>query len=146
MTTNKYLCIVAITATTFLINSCNKSEKTDNIDKTEELVNNEPNTYDSISDKTLVSENQTLNSSDHKDIDKMLDDYEEYVDKYIDYSKKLQKSDMTAMKDAAEIMEKAEDYGNSMEKIKDEEELTAKQVKRMMEIQTRMLSAVSAVN
>jgi hypothetical protein len=144
MTTKKYFYILAISTGTFLMHSCNKSEKVENSDKTEEVASTE--TPASIEKEPLTEEvnsNVKATSTDTKNIDKMLDDYEEYVDKYIVYAKKIQTGDMSAMKEYTEIMEKANDYAESMEKIKDDEQVTPEQMKRMMEIQTKMAGAIT---
>ncbi|MCS3532069.1 DUF6591 domain-containing protein [Chryseobacterium sp. JUb7] len=143
MTTKKYFYILAISTSTFLMHSCNKSEKVENPDKTEELASTETS---SLAETEPLSDDikaETV-STDTKNIDKMLDDYEEYVDKYIVYAKKIQTGDMSAMKEYTEIMEKANDYAESMEKVKDDEQVTPEQMKRMMEIQTKMAGAISA--
>lgn len=144
MTTKKYFYILAISTSTFLMHSCNKSEKVENSDKTEEVASTETSSLtetEPLSDDTK-SDVETV-STDTKNVDKMLDDYEEYVDKYIVYAKKIQTGDMSAMKEYTEIMEKANDYAESMEKIKDDEQVTPEQMKRMMEIQTKMAGAIS---
>lgn len=144
MTTKKYLYLIAISASTLLITSCGKSDKVENTDNTEEFVSTETPT--SIEPDTnsneVISDAKTI-STDTKNIDKMLDDYEEYVDQYIVYAKKINNGDMTAMKEYTEIMQKANDYAESMEKVKDDEEVTPAQMKRMLEIQTKMAGAIS---
>lgn len=144
MTTKKYIYIITIAFSSLLINSCNKSEKVENPDTTEEVSSTETiasTENETVSDETK-SNIETVSSSD-SNIDKMLDDYEEYVDKYIVYAKKIQAGDTSMMKEYTEIMGKAIDYGESMEKIKEDEEITPAQMKRMMEIQTKMAGAIS---
>lgn len=139
MTTKKYTYIIAIAFSSLLINSCNKSEKTtEEVSSTETLASTEKEPIE-VETKPEV---ETVSSS-NSNIDKMLDDYEEYVDKYIVYAKKIQAGDTSMMKEYTDIMEKAIDYGESMEKIKEDEEITPAQMKRMMEIQTKMAGAIS---
>lgn len=71
----------------------------------------------------------------------MLDDYEEYVDKYLAYLKRAKTGDMKALEEYPAIMQKAEDLEKSMEASKNDNDWNADQMKRMMEIQTKMLTA-----
>ena len=71
----------------------------------------------------------------------MLDSYEDYVDQYISYMKKVSKGDMSAMADAPALMEKAEEWGHKMENTK--EEMTARQMARMSTISNKMTIAMS---
>ncbi|WBV60541.1 hypothetical protein PFY12_00130 [Chryseobacterium camelliae] len=143
MTTKKYFYILAISTSAFLIQSCNKSEKVENTDKIEDVSSLEaPESVENTSLATDTSSNGATSSTDPKNIDKMLDDYEEYVDKYITYAKKIQAGDTSVMKEYTEIMEKANDYAESMDKIKDEDQITPEQMKRMLEIQAKMTGAI----
>lgn len=145
MTTKKYFYILAISTSAFLVQSCNKSEKVDNTDKIEDVSSlEEPVTNDnitSVSDETSTVDE--VSSTDTKNIDKMLDDYEEYVDKYLAYLKKAQAGDMKALEEYPAMMEKAEDLEKSMEASKNDNEWNAEQMKRMMDIQSKMLSAAA---
>lgn len=71
----------------------------------------------------------------------MLDSYEDYVDQYISYMKKVSKGDMSAMADAPALMEKAQEWGDEMENTK--EEMTARQMARMSTISNKMTIAMS---
>lgn len=123
--------------------SCNSKEKTEseNIYETETTYEDSSNseeesTYESES--TSTEYNSKVSSAE---IDDMLDSYEDYVDQYVSYMKKLSKNDMSAMADAPALMEKAEEWGNKMENTKDE--MTARQMARMTTISNKMTIAMS---
>lgn len=84
------------------------------------------------------SEDVSLSSSD---IDAMLDSYDDYTDKYIEFYKKAMNGDAAAMSEYPALMEKAEDFANKLEEA--EGDLTAEQLARMMEIQQKMLGAMA---
>lgn len=114
--------------------SYGSSISTDNEDS---YSGDEENTYESESTST----NNEVSSID---IDDMLDSYEDYVDQYIDYMKKVNKGDMSAMADAPALMEKAQEWGSKMENSKGD--MTARQISRMTEIMNKMNIAISDMN
>lgn len=81
----------------------------------------------------------TKGDVDSEDWDKTLDDYEEYVDSYIKLLKKAQTGDMSVMTEYPEYLEKAESLSKNLDKAKGS--MSAKQIKRYMEITTKMTTA-----
>ena len=76
-----------------------------------------------------------------EDYDKVLDNYEDYVDQYIKFLKKANNGDMSAMSEYPGLMEKAKELGDGLEKGKGNNSLSAKQIGRMAKIQTKMMQA-----
>ena len=72
----------------------------------------------------------------------MLNDYEDYVDEYIVFYKKAAKGDLDAMSDYQKLQGKAEKFDAKMAKARNNNNLTAKQVSRFLEIQTKMGNAI----
>lgn len=89
-----------------------------------------------------LEETTASSNSNSQDWDKVLDDYEAYVDKTIKIYKKLKNNDMNAMTEYADLMEKAESLQKNLDKAQGNDDLSAKQIGRMMKIQTKMLQAV----
>ncbi len=75
------------------------------------------------------------------DWDSVLDDYEEYFDKYVKLLKKAQSGDVSALTEYAEMLEKAQSIGSKLESAKGE--LTPKQSARFLKIQQKLLNAAS---
>jgi flagellin-like hook-associated protein FlgL len=82
-----------------------------------------------------------VSSSGNENYDKVLDDYEAYVDKYLVFLKKANKGDMSAMEEYPALMEKAQDLEKSLKDAENQKSLSASQMKRMVKIQTKMLNA-----
>lgn len=78
-------------------------------------------------------------SGSSEDWDAVLDDYEDYVDKYIKFYKKAMKGDMDALSEYPALMEKATSFAEKLENAKGD--LSPKQVGRMAEIQMKMQKA-----
>lgn len=108
--------------------------------KIEKLEYSSP-TSTSDSDTDTDSDSESMSNSDNKDWDKVLDDYEDYVDKTIKILKKLKNDDLSAMTEYPDMMEKAKDLEQSLKKAQKSKSLSSKQVSRMMKIQTKMLEA-----
>ena len=81
-----------------------------------------------------------MNASE--DYDKMLDDYEDYVNEYVKFYKKAMTGDQTAMAEYPAMMEKTSQLQISMEKAQNTHELSAAQISRMSKIQAKMLQAM----
>ena len=79
--------------------------------------------------------------STNSDVDKMLDDYENYVDQYIVYLKKASKGDMTALSEYPSLMEKANQLQSSLQEAQNNNNFSADQMKRMVSIQQKMTNA-----
>ena len=75
------------------------------------------------------------------DWDKVLDTYEDYVDRYIACMKKVAAGDMSAMTQYAKLLEKAEELDEQLESASGS--MTAKQVSRYTRINNKMLEAAA---
>lgn len=94
------------------------------------------------SDENSSSDDDTeVSNSGNENYDKVLDDYEAYVDKYLVFLKKANKGDMSAMQEYPALMEKAQDLEKSLKEAENDKSLNASQMKRMVKIQTKMLNA-----
>lgn len=69
--------------------------------------------------------------------DKMLDEYEAYVTKYIDFAKRAKAGDMSIMTEYTSLMEKAEDFNKAMKEVENSNQVTPEQLERMLKIQTK---------
>lgn len=89
----------------------------------------------------IMSESSSKSSatSDSKKWDKILDEYEKYVDSYAKLIKKASSGDVSAMTESAKMLEHAQ---NLDEKFKDAKgDMSASQLKRYMEITTKMATS-----
>ena len=91
---------------------------------------------DDVIDTNVEANNET-NSDEW---DKMLDEYEGYVNSYIKLFKKSQEGDLSAMTEYLVVMTKAQSTFEKMDKVRGD--MSSKHVGRMMRIQTKMLSAL----
>lgn len=66
------------------------------------------------------SDGNYIGSSGSVDYDKMLDAYEEYIDEYVAYYKKVKNGDTSASSQIGSLMKKAEEFGNTLSKAKGE--------------------------
>ena len=94
------------------------------------------NAVDIIEDASQLQSTQSHNS---KDWDKVLDDYESYVDHYISLLKKANNGDLSAMTEYVKIMEKAEELEKDLNDA--ENEMSNAQMKRYMKITKKMTDA-----
>lgn len=90
-----------------------------------------------------ISENHS-SSSGNSDWDEVLDSYEECVNKYISLIKKAAEGDLSAISSYAEFAEKAMELSEKISEAEDD--MTASQLSRYMEITGRMTSAAASVN
>jgi len=79
--------------------------------------------------------------SSSKNWDKVLSDYEAYTDKYIKLLKKANAGDMSALTEYVEMLEKAQEFQESLEKASDD--MSTAQMQRFMKIQTKLMNAAS---
>ena len=75
------------------------------------------------------------------DWDKVLDAYENYVDRYIACLKRIASGDMDAMTQYAKLLEKAEELGEQLENASGS--MTTKQVNRYTKINKKLLEAAA---
>ena len=89
-----------------------------------------------------AKEAKETKSSGSAKYDKMLDDYEEYVDQYIVLYKKAMKGDSSAMTEYPALMQKATKFQNSMISAQQSNNLSVKQITRMSAIQMKMANGI----
>jgi len=88
-----------------------------------------------------ISSSSSSNTSSSSNWDKVLDEYEKYIDKYIELWKKAQNRDMSAMSSYAEVLEQAESYN---EKLSDAEgSMSAAQISRYVKLTEKLSSALT---
>jgi hypothetical protein len=97
----------------------------------------------STSDNTQNSSTKTSTTSgNNEDWDKVLSDYEAYIDDYLKIIKKMNNGDMSAAGEYPALMEKAQDLDKSLKEAQGNNSLSAEQIGRMVKIETKMLKAV----
>ncbi len=107
-------------------------------------------------DKRVSSDSSNSNSDDEEEDalfsesgdenwDDVLDDYENYVDKYLEVIKKANNDDAGALLEYPDLLEKSKKLEKSLDKAKNAKSLNAKQVKRMTKIQMKMVEAASEI-
>lgn len=74
------------------------------------------------------------------DWDKLLNDYENYVNQYIAMYKKAMSGDATAMTEYVKLMEKAQKLADQLEKAEDD--MTSAQIQRYLKITQKMANAL----
>lgn len=94
--------------------------------------------WDDITDN--VKPSSTKESVSDADWDKVLDEYESYVNSYVKLAKKANKGDMTALAEYPDMLKNAQSLGNKLSNAKGT--MTPKQLKRYMEIQTKIATAI----
>ena len=82
---------------------------------------------------------QSVKSINSRDWDKVLDDFESYVDKYISFSKKASSGDLTALAEYASLLEKTEKLEKELNAAQNE--MTKAQMKRYLQIIEKMTNA-----
>jgi hypothetical protein len=90
----------------------------------------------SDSEKTTAGTNTDNPGS--SDWNKMLDDYEAYVDDYIKFYKKAQAGDQTALAEYPEMMQKAVALQKDLQDANNSKSLSTDQISRLMKIQLKM--------
>lgn len=98
---------------------------------------------DSSNSNNIFSNEEVSVTSGGENWDKMLDDYEEYVDKYIEFLRKANDGDMSAMTEYTSLMGKATQLQKSMKKAQKDNNLNVQQIERVTKIQNKMLKAAS---
>lgn len=135
--------ILAVAILTVSLTNCKGNENEENL---ETVVMETPMTDTSVLETTDTEYETTeivdSDNSGSEDYDKMLDDYDEYVSQYVKFYKKAMKGDNNAMAEYPAMMEKATKFQESMEKAQGNDQLSAKQITRMMKIQTKMIEGI----
>ena len=101
--------------------------------------------YKGSSNKSEASsddEDETVNS-ESEDWDAVLDEYENYVDKYIALLKKAKQGDMSALSEYAGMMEKAQELGGKMDDAQGE--MSSAQWSRYTRILQKMTNAAQSM-
>ncbi|WMC06280.1 DUF6591 domain-containing protein [Elizabethkingia anophelis] len=111
------------------------TKKIMNCSQTDEIVNNPEHDQSEV-------DNTKNKISSNNDFDKLLDEYEEYVDQYIVFYKKAMQGDKTALIEYPKLLQKAEDLQASIEEAEENNNLTIKQAKRMNDITFKMIENV----
>ena len=91
---------------------------------------------------TTYSDNENFSSG--KDIDALLDDYEDFVDEYIKLMKAAANGDMTAMTKYASVLESAQDVYTDLAEV--QSDMTSAQVARYLKIVKKMTDATKSIN
>lgn len=152
--------LFTVAALLFALTSCgSKSEKNDNIDDADdkEMVDKDfGGVDDSDFDSAYTYDSENVGTTDDSDnddsadatasasdVDDMLNEYEEFVNKYVSLAKKAAKGDMSAMKDYSSYMESAQSLGEKIQKCT--ANMNASQTKRYMDITNKMSKAASEI-
>lgn len=111
------------------------------IDDTAEVEEEEE--YEGEDEEEVVSTSPASpinsDSSGSKQWDKVLDDFEKYVDQYISLLKKSKSGDLSAMTEYVSFLEKAEKLEKDLDRAEDE--LSASQLQRYLKITQKMTNA-----
>lgn len=139
---NLQLAIIATIALSLASCGNNKSEKENSLDEiTTEYETPVSEIEDSAEEISKEPENVVSTSKGNNDVDAMLDSYEDYMNEYISYLKKINNNDMGALADLPALMEKGEEWSKKAEKAKSN--MTARQMARMTEIINKINIAMS---
>jgi hypothetical protein len=133
MKTIKIISLVAIATLVFCACGGKKQQEQKSI-----VVETTEQTQTSTSSTTS---SETTTSTTTKDWDSVLDQYETFVDDYVNALKKASKGDMSVYADMESLMEKAEELGDELDDVKNE--LTPSQAKRHMSILEKMTNAAA---
>lgn len=89
-----------------------------------------------------TSESTTSSASGNEDWDKVLSDYEAYVDDYLKIIKKMNAGDNSAAQEYPALLEKAQDLDKSLKEAQGNNSLSADQMSRMLKIEGKMVKAM----
>ena len=85
---------------------------------------------------------ESLSSNGSENWDKVLDDYEKFVDQYVILYKKTLAGDNSVLAESATLMEKAGDLEKSLKKAEQDKKFSIEQAARMLRIENKMLQAM----
>ena len=93
-------------------------------------------------DTSASATNETINEteSSSNDWDAVLDEYEDYIDKYIEFYKKAKAGDMSAATEYASMLESAQSLAEKLSNA--QSELTPTQASRFMKLQQKLTKAM----
>ena len=113
-------------------------EEEENIENTSSL-SSFSNDDDSEDDGDDEDDEEIASSKNSTNWDKVLDEYESYVNQYIVLMKKAKNGDMSAMNEYAKMLEKAQNFADKLEDADDA--MTTAQMARYTKITAKMTQA-----
>lgn len=116
----------------------NSKFKEEAVSSSESSSSSNSSTTDDEDDEEVVTK-----KSGSTNWDKVLADYELYTDKYIKLLKKANAGDMSAMTEYVEMLEKAQEFQESLENADDD--LTPAQLQKFNKIQMKLVNAASGL-
>lgn len=120
----------------------NKTEGINSFQLTSALQKEDPTASTSSVSNDEATDEVTV-TTDSKNWDNVLNDYEKYVDDYVKFYKKAMAGDNSAMTQYASLLEKAQDLQTSLAQAQNDNSLSTKQASRMLKIQQKMLDAAT---
>ena len=103
------------------------------------IITSKEITPDETKDSSTLSEESNTSSDDTEKWDKVLDDYEEYVDKTIAIMKKKRNHPIDAALDYPALIKKSKELQESLDEAKSSKSLTPEQMERMAKIHLKAL-------
>ena len=104
------------------------------------IITSKEITPDETKDSSTLSEESNTSSDDKEKWDKILDDYEEYVDKTISIMKKMKRNHpIDAALDYPALIKKSKELQESLDEAKSSKSLTPEQMERMAKIHLKAL-------
>ena len=104
------------------------------------IITSKEITPDETKDSSTLSEESNISSDDKEKWDKILDDYEEYVDKTISIMKKIKRNHpIDAALDYPALIKKSKELQESLDEAKSSKSLTPEQMERMAKIHLKAL-------
>jgi hypothetical protein len=97
------------------------------------------------SNNGIDDDEDLMSGAGDKKWDKLLNDYEKYVDQYLKILAKANKGDMSALSDVQSLLSKAENLETSLSNANEENSLSTKQINRMIAIQEKMINAALTI-
>ena len=118
--------------------STSSSSSYDDDDDSDDSSSSSSSSY-AADDDDDDDDDDVASSSGSSEIDDLLDEYESFVDDYISYAKKAQNGDITAMADAASLLNKANSINSKLSKMKSK--MTNSQAAKLAKIAAKMAKA-----
>ena len=112
------------------------------IEASTETITEPTESTETISDQP--EQQNVISNSQQTDWDEILDEYEEYVDKYISLLKKASDGDISAITEYAEYMEKAMSISDKISNAEDD--MTPAQIARYVKILNKMTEEAAKMN
>lgn len=112
---------------------------TDLLESAEDFIDQAVDIIEEHVEATVETLEEAVPASSKKNWDKLLDEYEQYVDSYIKFMKKAASGDMSAITEYASMLENAEQLSDEIDKA--QEEMTAAQLKRYAKITQKLTNA-----